>query len=286
MAFHKILCPLSVTSLPKMAASSAVRLAGDAEVVLATNWYLPPVALATDGGGVPAAAIADMMADDERELVHVLRECKLAGARHVTSRLLVGAPSSEVLALLDSDEAIDLVVLGVDRMDRNGGMLVRGDIKRILFHSPCSVFLAPVAQSAERFRNILCYVDVTQEELPSLDVACELVEDGGSITVLHVHEVSLLEAASLRTWSIDDETDEEERLSAWSAKLEARCAVKANAIRRIGRPRSEITDVLKQAAFDLVILTGASARKVISGRLLREARCPVLFAHGRPDDRR
>lgn len=284
MAFHKILCPLSVTSLPMMAASSAVRLAGDAEVVLATNWYLPPVAMATDSGGVPAAAIAEMMADEERELVHVLRECKQAGARNVTSRLLVGAPSSEVLALLDTDVAIDLVVLGVDRMHRNGGMVVDGDVKRILRHSPCSVFLAPVALTAEHFNNILCHVDVMQPELPSLDLACELVAKGGAITLLHVHELSFFELASARTWSYDEETDEDERLEDWVASVQARSDAHIEAIRRIGRPRSEITEVIKEAAYDLVILSGTNARKVVSARLLREARCPVLFAHGRPVD--
>jgi hypothetical protein len=99
---------------------------------------------------------------------------------------------------------------------------------------------------------------------------------------LHVHVLSLYELATARTWSYDEETDEEERLDEWRTALAERCGAHVQALRRIGRPRAEIAAVLKDAAYDLVILSGTSARKVISARLLREARCPVLFAHGRP----
>jgi nucleotide-binding universal stress UspA family protein len=275
MPFHKILCPLSVTSLPRTAANTAVRLAGEeAEVVLATSWHLPSIALAADSGGFPPGVVADMMEAEERDLADLVHECKASGTGKVSSRMLVGTPAREVLEMLDTDATIDLVVLGVDHLHRKGGMHLDADIKRILRNAPCSVFLAPPAFDGRTFRNILCPITSTDDQT-SGNVACDLVEDTGVITLLYVHELSLLEAASPRDDADDD--DDLDKLDALAAGMQARTGAYVTPLLRKGRATAEILAALSDSRYDLVILRGY--RRSVAHRIVREARCPVLFAH-------
>jgi nucleotide-binding universal stress UspA family protein len=275
MPFHKILCPLSVTSLPRTAANTAVRLAGaDAEVVLATSWHLPSLALAADSGGFPSSVVADMMAAEERDLAELVHECKVSGTGKVSSKMLVGTPAREVLEMLDTDASIDLVVLGVDQLHRKGGMDIDANIRRILRNAPCSVFLSPPAFEGKTFRNILCPITSTDDRT-SADLACDLVDVDGSITLLYVHELSLLEAASPRI-NGDDE-DELNKLDVLAERIQACTRAYVAPVMRKGRATVEILAAFNEGRYDLVILH--DYRRALAHRIIRQARCPVLFAH-------
>jgi nucleotide-binding universal stress UspA family protein len=278
MPFHKILCPLSVTSLPRTAATTAVRLAGtDAEVVLATSWHVPSIALAADTGGFPSSVLADMMAAEERDLAELVHECKASGTSKVSSKMLVGTPAREVLEMLDTDANIDLVVLGVDQLHRKGGMDIDANIKRILRNAPCSVFLSPPAYEGKTFRNILCPITSTDDHT-SADLACELVDADGTINLLYVHELSLLEAASPRTDDDDDDDEELDKLDALAARIQVCTHAYVAPVMRKGRATVEILAALNDGRYDLVIFH--DYRRALAQRIIRQARCPVLFAHG------
>jgi len=215
------------------------------------------------------------MATEERDLAELVHECKESGTGKVTSKILVGTPAREVLDMLDTDSSIDLVVLGVDQLHRKGGMHLASDIKRILRNAPCSVFLTPPAFEATSFRSILCPITSTDDRTTG-DLACELIEADGAMTLLYVHELSLLEAASP---SNSDDGDEEEldRLDALAEQIQRCTGAYVAPLMRKGRASVQILAALHDGRYDLVILP--EYRSWLARRIVREARCPVLFAH-------
>lgn len=191
---------------------------------------------------------------------------------------LTSERSRDVLEALGTGSDIDLVVLGIEDQHRKGGMRLRPDSQRILQHCPCSVFLSPSAIHTSEAQNVLCIVDAIGPQ-PATEAACELVESGGCITLLYVHEKSLFELASPRHIDADDVHDELEALDALATTLEACCDADVIPVHRAGRPTVEVLDVLGEDHFDLVVM-GPYKRR-LARKVVQSARCPVLFAHGR-----
>ena len=287
MSFHKILCPLCLSEHPRSAMTTAVRLtvALDAELVIADTWSMPPMALAGDVGAFPPESLLAFADREQRELALIVNECKKAGVEKVSSRLVVGTPSAEVLTMLDSDPGIDLVVVGIEDTNRYGGPLLPGPIKRVLRRSPCSVLVAHPPPLAAKFENILCPIDFSATSSAALTIASELADPDGTITLLHVTEVSLLAAASPQPEPLQHDAQAVDMLERWAEDLRARTKADVTTVARMGRPSTEILDELRVGSFDLVVLGAyrpASQRLgTVSAKILRHATCPVLLAHPR-----
>ncbi|HSD88410.1 MAG TPA: universal stress protein [Kofleriaceae bacterium] len=287
MPFHKILCPLCLSDHPRSAMTTAVRLtvAFDAELVFADTWSIPPMAFAGDVGAFPTESLLAFAEREQRELAVIVKECKKAGVERVSSRLVVGAPTAEVLTMLESDPGIDLVVMGVDDTNRYGGPLLDGPIKRVLRRAPCSVLVAHPAPQAVKFENILCPIDFSETSSAATAIACELADPDGTITLLHITEASVLAAASSRPERVQHDAEAEDTLERWAETLRARTTAEVATVARSGRPAAEILDELRIGSFDLVVLGAyrpASHRLgTVAAKVLRHATCPVLLAHPR-----
>src|SRR6476620_6937135 len=142
MPISRILCPLCFTERTEPAMRAAVRLAKleHAELVLLDSWYVPPVAFAGDIGWLPPDAIEEMVDKKEIELGVAVHQCKQAGVDRVTSRMLSGAASDQVLTTLEHG-SFDLVVLAADDAWLHGGLKLGSLAKRIFEHAPCSVLV-------------------------------------------------------------------------------------------------------------------------------------------------
>lgn len=287
MPFHKILCPICLSEHSESAMKTAARLtiAFDAELVIADTWSIPPMAFAADVGAFPTESLQAFGAQDEGELARMVNECKRAGVEKVSSRLVVGAPTAEVLSMLDSDRAFDLVVVGIEGTNRYGGPSLAGPVKRVLRHSPCSILVAHPPPQTAKFETILCPIDFSGTSSAATAMACELADPEGTITLLHVTEMSLLAAASPHPEPLKPDAAAVEALELWAAEMRRRTKADVATATRVGRPAAEILDELRVGNFDLVVI-GAyrpSAHRLgtVTARILRHATCPVLIAHPR-----
>lgn len=275
MPIHRILCPLCFADQPEPALEAAVRVARieRAELVLLDSWYVP---------------IEELVDRKEIELGVAVRRCKQAGVGRVTSRMLSGAPSEEVLTTLEHG-SFDLVVLPVDETRRHDGYKLGSLAKRVFDHAPCSV-LVTASSLEEPLENILCPVDFSENSLAAVDLACELVAKNGSITLMHVTAQSLVGSEVDRDELIPHEDAAVEKLEAWADEVRARVPVDVTVVSRIGHPAMEILDLFSTGGYDLIVM-GAhphpSLRSKLFGsvasRVIRRATCPVLFANLRDD---
>lgn len=291
MPIHRILCPLCFTDRAEPAMREAVRLAKleHAELVLLDSWYVPPVAFAGDIGWLPPEAIEEMVDKKEIELGLAVRQCKQAGVDRVTSRMLSGAPSDQVLTTLEHG-GFDLVVLSVDDARLSGGFKLGTLAKRVFDHAPCSVLVTSPGSGKEPFRNVLCPVDFSENSLAAVDLACELVDKRGVITLMHVTAQSLVETESDRDQRIHDEDAAVAKLEEWAADIRTHAAVAVTVVSRIGQPSAEILDTFSAGGYDLIVLgahpnPGLRSRLFgsVASRIIRHATCPVLFAHPREE---
>jgi nucleotide-binding universal stress UspA family protein len=291
MPIHRILCPLCFTDRAEPSMREAVRLAKleHAELVLLDSWYVPPVAFAGDIGWLPPDAIEEMVDKKEIELGLAVRQCKQAGVDRVTSRMLSGAPSDQVLTTLEHG-GFDLVVLPVDDARLGGGFKLGALAKRVFDHAPCSVLVTAPSAGKEPFRNVLCPVDFSENSLAAVDLACELVDKRGAITLMHVTTQSLADLGSDRERLHHDEDAAIAELEQWAADIRARVPVSVAIVSRVGQPSTEILEMFGAGGYDLIVLgthphPGLRSRLFgsVASRIIRHATCPVLFAHLREE---
>lgn len=291
MPIHRILCPLCFTDRAEPAMREAVRLARleHAELVLLDSWYVPPVAFAGDIGWLPPDAIEEMVDKKEIELGLAVRQCKQAGVDRVTSRMLSGAPSDQVLTTLEHGN-FDLVVLPVDDARLDGGFKLGSLAKRVFERAPCSVLVTSPSSGREPFRNVLCPVDFSANSLAAVDLACELVDKRGALTLMHVTPQSLIDTESDRDERLHDEDAAVARLEDWAADIRAQVPVNVTVVSRIGKPAAEILDAFGAGGYDLIVLgahpnPGLRSRLFgsVASRIIGHATCPVLFAHLREE---
>lgn len=270
---RKILCPICFsTRIDPMlrAATHIARLTG-AELVIVDAWHWLPLEYAGDAGVLPRA-ILDTVADKQQtQLALAVRRCKRAGVERVTSRMLAGVPSLRVLEMLET-EAFDLVVLGVEQPARHGGYRMGASAKHVFHRAPCSVLITNHSTTVERFENVLCPIDDSEASRAAVELACDLVEHTGRLTLLHAGGPGGVRLARLA----DD--------------VRATTGVEVMAVMRSGEPMRVVVDMVAERNFDLVVIAAredTSIRAKLLGSphvsLVRHMPCAVLFAHPRAD---
>ncbi|MEO7731504.1 MAG: universal stress protein [Kofleriaceae bacterium] len=291
MTFRKILCPIDFSPGSQQAMRTAVRLAteGDAELVLAHAWYLPPVA--TGGESLMSADLVQQLSDDaQRALDDAVREATSLGARRVTPKLLKGVPWT---AITDAAmEGVDVIVIGTHGRTGLARILLGSVAEAVVRHAPCPVIVVRPEVAPGPFTHVLCPVDFSASGHQAMELAGRLAQpDGAGITLLHVVELPVAYSGELQLAGIYRDLDKAsvDLLEEWAKELRTKTIVPVTTRCRIGYPGAETLAVLDEdRTFDLVVM-GSHGRTGIARALLgsvaekvvRHARCSVLVARSR-----
>lgn len=273
MSFRKLLCPIDFSTESGYALQVAARLAirSHAELVLVHVWHAGESSSAEQRG----ASIEQIVEDEQDSLDGAVLDAKELGVASVTSNLILGYPDHELVEMLRDDLVFDLVVMGT--RGKTGLARVLGSVTdAVLRHAPCAVLVTRARTEVARFRNVLCPVDFSDCSRKALELATDIIEPDGKITLLHVEEP-------------DDRALRARLLEEWSANLERTARVPVMHQTRAGSPAFAILAHLEEnPAFDLVVM-GSHGRtgmqRVLLGSvaetIVRRANYPVLVARGR-----
>jgi len=260
-----------------------------AELVLVHSWYIPPATFA--GDYVYAGDIVQAMSDDaQRALDNAVAEARKLGARRVTSKMLNGQPWQQIIDAAKREPGLGLIVIGTHGRTGLSRVLMGSVAELVVRHAPCPVLTIRPGNEPTPYTHVLCPVDFSACARHAAELAAQLVQPGGAVTLLHVLELPTRYGGAIP----DGDTARALAphaagyLDDWAAKLRQRCPdIRIHS--RVGSPGAQILAALEHdPTVDLVcmgshgrtglrhILLGSVAEKVV-----RHARCPVLVAHER-----
>lgn len=142
MTTHKILCPLDFSPGSRHALRLAIGLAREqgAELALMHVWYVPQTGLGDFP--FPRSIAAQIVVQATESLDAAVQEARAAGVKMVTSQVVQGVPGWTVVDALNSDPAIDLVVVGTHGRTGIARVLIGSVAEYIVRHAPCPVLVA------------------------------------------------------------------------------------------------------------------------------------------------
>ncbi|HEU4730094.1 MAG TPA: universal stress protein [Kofleriaceae bacterium] len=292
MSLRKILCSIDFSSESDHALRVAVRLAtrDDADLVLVHAWYAGEYALAQYR--FPSPAVDQLIEDEERGLAAAVRSAQSLGARRVSSALLTGYPSQEIVEALRLDPAFDLAVIGTRGRTGLSRVLLGSVAEQTMRHAPCPVLVTRERPGVTAFRRVLCAVDLSESSRDAMELATTMVDPGGAgITLLHAIELPVTYSRAIPGGDIAVaiEARAGELLEKAAAELRTMTTVPVTTVLRTGNPGAQALALLdEQPAFDLVV-TGTHGRtgirRVFLGsvaeKIVRHAPCSVLVARRR-----
>jgi nucleotide-binding universal stress UspA family protein len=210
-------------------------------------------------------------------------------ADRVHVRIVANPSPAHALHELAEAEQAELIVVGSSHTSSLGRVVPGSTGERLLHGAPCAVAVVPHGyrvRAGEPFRRIGVAYDGSDEAAAAVAAAVELARAlGAQLEVIGVVAPESYSAAAMMGGSIysdlhaDVERCVQESLDALVAGLPA--DVSAETVRLDGEPAHELAE--HSAGLDLMV-TGSRGygplRSVlvggVSGRLVRNARCPVL----------
>lgn len=288
MSFTRILCATDFSPGSRTALRVATEMAiqNDAELVIAHAWNLPPAVFAGEYV-FHDDVVREMAGDAQRGLDELVRDAAAAGAKKVSGALLNGAPWAEIESLLEK-RAFDLCVVGTHGRTGLSRILLGSVAEKVIRHSPCSVLVVRADGDVKPFMHVLVPTDFSESSRHALDLAAELVEPDGTITLLHVIEVPVGYSGEILLTGFAQDLDEEAAtaLQAEAARVAQKTSAAVTVRSRIGYPGVQTIAALEDdRGVDLVIM-GSHGRTGIKRALLgsvaekvaRHAPCSVLVA--------
>ena len=224
------------------------------------------------------------------ERVDFLRQLRsLADAAGVDIRVTVQTgPVDEIILLHARARQVDLIVLGTARTTEARRGLSGWIAERVLRDAPCATLVVTAQSSPDKAaaRPILCAVDFSPASQAAVQAAVEMSEHGSRpVTLLHVMDAGGTGEQSLRRWIGAAEYDrgrggEALQTLRFLIPPPARGAVMARVA--VGEAVEEILRTARTISAGLVVIGAARRTRIGSrlfgntGRLIRDARCPVL----------
>jgi nucleotide-binding universal stress UspA family protein len=291
MTFTKILCPTDFSPGAQRAVREATRLARDAgaELVIAHCWYIPASAYSLEAP-FPAYFTQQIVDDAQRDLDAAVAEATAAGASRVSGKLLVGVPWAEIVTLLEH-EAFDLCVVGTHGRTGLARILVGSVAEKVIRHSPCSTLAVRPDGEAKPFTHALVPTDFSQSAAYALELAANVMQPRGAITVLHVVELPIMSSGDVPDQDFARDLDNRAALTLDQAvaSMRTQTEIKVAACTRIGYPGAEVLAAVDDdPTIDLVVMgshgrTGIKRALIgsVAEKIARHARCPVLVARKR-----
>lgn len=290
MALRKILCPIDFSEGAHHALLAAAKLAADrgAELVILHVIDIPAIAYTSE---LVAAGLSQEHLFDAAgpPLATAVADARAAGVQRVASRLESG-PAAEVILDVLADRSFDLCVIGTSGRTGLAHVLLGSIAEKVVRRAACPTLTIRGDATFALPTHVLCPVDFSACARHAAELAAQLVQPGGAITLLHVLEMPTRYGGAIP----DEETaralapHSAGYLDDWAAKLRQRCPdIRIHS--RVGSPGAQILGALERDhTVDLVcmgshgrtglrhLLLGSVAEKVV-----RHARCPVLVAHER-----
>ena len=246
---------------------------------------------------IPSRAVsaefdARLHADAEVTLVRMRRETYWSD---VETRALPDTSPARALHELAEDEDADVIVIGSSERGAVGRVLAGTTADRLLHGSPCPVTVVPAGfrLAAAPIRNILVAFDASEQAKDALHAAIELARTSNAgVRVLQVIERTCLDSLALTAGAAHlvppDELARQARadLDAQLARIDGGDRLQAEVVNG-----DAVDELVKRSENADLLVTGSRGygphRAVllgsVSGRLVREAACPVLvLPRGRP----
>ena len=138
--FKNIVCAVDFSTCSRHALAAAVELAksADAVLTLAHVWHVPSYGIADAGG--TGTMIQELANDAERTLGDWEAGARADGVTRVTSKLLSGAPWSDVVGIATELQA-DLIVIGTHGRTGLVHVLLGSVAERVVQHATCAVLV-------------------------------------------------------------------------------------------------------------------------------------------------
>lgn len=291
MRFTKILCPTDFSPGAEHALRVAARLAGesDAELVIAHSWFIPAITFTLEAP-FPPYMTKQIVDDASRGLDDAVRLATAAGAKRVSSKLLTGPPWAEIVKLLE-EEPFDLCVIGTHGRTGLARILMGSVAEKVIRHAPCSMLAVRSDGENKPFVHALVPTDFSESAEQAMNLAAEVVQPSGKLTLLHVIELPVAYAGEAPDAGFIADFDKRAAtaLDQTVADLRARTDLTITTRTRIGYPGAQTLGAVDtDPTVDLVVM-GSHGRTGIKRALLgsvaekvvRNARCPVLVARKR-----
>lgn len=262
-------------------AASLARQHG-AELGLLHAWSLP-IAI-YEGALVLREQVVEAVCDSADDaLARVATQAREVGAPHVTSRLVCGHASAAIIDALASD-SYDLCVMGTEGRRGVSRMLLGSVAESVLRQATTPVLVTRPGLAIGRHRHVLCPTDFSAGAHHALELALQLVEPGGTVTLLHVLPQTGAGRLSFLTARL--EAAARAALAAKASRVSTRATIEH--IIAYGEPTAEIDRILAcHPSIDLVVMGSAGRSGVarivlgsVAEQVARHARVPVLVTRG------
>jgi nucleotide-binding universal stress UspA family protein len=288
MALTKILCPVDFSPGADRALQTAARLAAQtgAQLVVVHAWYIPPTAYSVEAPF--PADVTERIIGDAQTRLDALREAQRGV--EITTKLLCGVPWIQVVAELEQGP-YDLCVIGTHGRTGLARVVLGSVATKVVRHAPCSVLVVRPDGEVKPFRHGLVPTDFSESAARAVDLAPQILEPGGRLSLLHVIEVPVDYAGVVPIGDALREIDKHASaaLQAEASRVTAAHNLPVTTTARIGYPGAEtLAAVTADPSIDLVVLgthgrTGI--RRILLGsvaeKVVRHARCEVLVARTR-----
>ncbi len=271
----------------------AVRIAerSRAELVIAHAFHVPPLAFAGEAP-FPGDMIERMQEDAQRGLTEAAMEATRLGAQRLTSRLLTGLPSDQIVEAVRSDAAVDLVVMGTHGRTGLSRVFLGSVAEKVVRLAPCSVLTVREQADVTPFHHVLCPIDFSESSRHAVELAAKVAESGASrITLLHVLELPVAYSGDPHVPGFIEGLDKKAAhlLEQWADDVRAKVSVPVTTRSTIGSPGEQALAALDDdPTFDLVVMGShgrTGIRRVLLGsvaeKVVRHAACPALIARAR-----
>jgi nucleotide-binding universal stress UspA family protein len=290
MNFTKILCPTDFSPGAESALRAATRLAiaHRAELVIVHAWQIPAISYSIEAS-LPPSLAQEIVDSAQRGLDAAVRDAQAQGATFVSGKLLPGIAWAEIVGQLER-EAYDLCVIGTHGRTGLGRVLLGSVAEKVVRHAPCPVLVVRPNNDVKTFQHVLVPTDFSTSAAYALELAPQLVEPKGTITVLHVLELPVSYAGEISAeFGKDLSKKAAARLEQTLASLRTSTTASIETRTRIGSPGSQaLAAVEDDRSIDLVIVGSrgrTGIKRVLLGsvaeKIVRHAHCPVLVAHRR-----
>ena len=287
MRFTKILCPIDFSPTSSRALQVAVRLAKEsaAELAVVHAWYIPPSAHLVETP-FPPTVVQEIVDTAKRDLDAAAQQAADAGVK-ISSRLLNGVPWAEIVGELERN-AFDLCVMGTHGRTGLARVLLGSVAEKVIRHAPCPVLAVRPDGDVKPFAHVLVATDLSESAEYALDLAAEVVEPGGTITLVHVVELPIVVSTTppIEDFARDLDRYAADALEREAARVRGKTRARIVTCSRIGSPGSETLHALDEdPSIDLAVLGShgrTGIKRVLLGsiaeKVARHARCSVLVA--------
>ena len=150
MTMRKILCPIDFSPSSQHALRAAIRLANEqhAELVVMHAWYVPTTGLGDFP--FPRGVAERIIMQANQALDDAAQEARAAGVTTVSSQLVKGVAGWVIVAAVNDDPAIDLVVVATHGRTGLARVLVGSVAEYVVRHAPCPVLVVRPAHEDQR----------------------------------------------------------------------------------------------------------------------------------------